>query len=116
MTDLIEELCSFCHGDGYVQSPVYIFGVCKLCGGTGRTDWISNINKTPKQIDNNMIHKLFQNNIERLVCQIREECYQATGMYAHIEIKMENSMLDQIQLIHGLDYDKKNTKNKTIQI
>jgi len=116
MTDLIEELCSSCHGDGYSQMPcIHLFRVCKLCGGTGRTDWVSNISKTPKKIDDTILNKLFRSNIERLIYQIKEECYQATGMNAHIEINLKRD-LDRIQLLQGIDYDKTITKNKAIQI
>lgn len=118
MTELIEERCSECKGDGYFQIPALnIFRVCKLCGGTGKTDWISNVNKShKKQIDNDMLNKLFRNNIERLIYQLKEECFQATGMSAHIEIKMENDKFDQFYLRDGFNYDKAYPKNKAIQI
>lgn len=117
MEKLIEEMCFECKGGGYVQIPaISIFRVCKICGGTGRTDWISNINKTShKKVDDQMRSKLFQNNIERLIYQIKEECFQATGMYAEVNIKMENQNLDRMYIGEEF-YGKTLSKNKTIQI
>jgi hypothetical protein len=93
---------------------VLVLRMCKLCGGTGKTDWVSNLNKEPnKPIDNTIRQKIFRNNIERLVYQLKEECYQATGMTASIDIKMENNF-DRAHLMYGIDYGKTIPKNKTI--
>ena len=116
MNKLIEEPCGTCKGNGYeIYEPFTLYRPCKICGGTGKTDWISNIKKVKsKDTDPSVAQKLLMSNINKLILQIKEECIETTGYNAIIEIKLENDRLDQINLVHGVDYGKTISALKTV--
>jgi len=111
---IIEEDCMECHGRGYQNRHIPIKRICKLCGGSGKTDWVSNINKRCKTIDSKQQEQILKETINNLIHELQIEIFEQTNCKAEISIKIIRDDFDFHMMPQDLmlreNYEKKKTK------